>query len=193
MVVSAALNVQNVRDKKSGEPNPFVHVPIPPNRHFVCTNFFPQVYSPFELDHPQPAPLGSVEVPGVHVVDWESLDKSVWSTCKSLLLLQPEVIEASMSIPFLKDQHAKDAGFSHCSRLCEMKSSSEKDKKNAVVDELQKLRCPSMHRNPDSSVDLHEAVTASSDKLHLALLCEPTSRVGDTVQPPAAPQRFLSN
>jgi hypothetical protein len=164
--------------------------PVPPKYVCVHTNVVRQVYSPFELSQQQPASIESVEAPGVSVVDWETLDQSVWSTCKSLLLLQPDVVEGSMGISFCMDQHAKDVGSLQCSRLCEIKSSSEKDKKNAVHEESQKIGCPSSDGIPLLSVDLRLGTASSSEKPHSPLLESP-ARLGEAVQPPVAAQTSL--
>jgi hypothetical protein len=89
------------------------------------------VFSPFELDCNRPASIGLFDVPNISVIDWESLDRSVWMTCKSLLLLPPEVIEASMKIPFSKDKHASHDGSVYCGKHCDIKRPTDKDKKGS--------------------------------------------------------------
>ena len=88
-----------------------------------------QVYSPFELDCKRPASLGLLDIPNISIIDWESLDHSVWATCRSLLLLPSEVIEASMKIPFSKEKHVSHIGSVFCGNHCDVKSPSDKDKK----------------------------------------------------------------
>ncbi len=61
----------------------------------------------------------------------------MWLTSKALLLLQPDVIEASMSIQFMKEQHVKHGGNLCCGRHCDFKSISEK--KIVASDEIQKI------------------------------------------------------
>jgi len=69
------------------------------------------------------------DIPNISIIDWESLDYSVWATCKSLLLLPPEVIEASMKIPFSKEKHVSHTGSIYCGNHCDMKNLTEKDAK----------------------------------------------------------------
>lgn len=98
-----------------------------------------QVYSPFELDCKRPASLGLFDIPNISIIDWESLDYSVWATCRSLLLLPSEVIEASMKIPFSKEKHVSHAGSIYCGKHCDMKSLSEKESRrpgDAEVDRI---------------------------------------------------------
>jgi hypothetical protein len=102
---------------------------------FLSAHFFEslinacQVYSPFELDCKRPASLGLFDIPNISIIDWESLDYSVWATCRSLLLLPPEIIEVSMKIPFSKEKHVSHIGSVFCGNHCDVKSPSDKDKK----------------------------------------------------------------
>ena len=171
-----------------------------------------QVYSPFELEIQQPAPLGLAEAPNISVVDWEALDESVWLTSKSLLLLQPDVIEASMSIPFMKDQHVKRGGYLFCGRHCEVKSLSEKERKNAGSDESQKIGSMSMNQNPASSfhslpetgkacAELQKSANISQDSRQLPPCCMSimdnpsgsTACSSEVVPPSAAAQITLNH
>jgi hypothetical protein len=72
--------------------------------------------------------------PNVSVIDWESLDQSVWTTAKSLLLIPPEVIEASMKIPFTKGIPISNNGSIYCGKHCDLKNVIEKDKKATEAD-----------------------------------------------------------
>jgi hypothetical protein len=87
-----------------------------------------QVYSPFELDCERPPSLGLCDIPTVSVMDWESLDHSVWATCRSLLLLPAEVVEACMQIPFCKEEHVSHSGSVYCGKHCDISSSIEQGK-----------------------------------------------------------------
>jgi hypothetical protein len=72
--------------------------------------------------------LGLSDVPNVCIIDWESLDCSLWATCKALLLLPTEVIEASMKIPFSSEKRVSHQGSIYCGKHCD-KSLTERDKK----------------------------------------------------------------
>ena len=87
-----------------------------------------QVYSPFELDCKRPPSLGLFDIPNISVMDWESLDRSVWATCRSLMLLSAEVVEACMQIPFRKEEHVSNSGSVYCGKHCDIKRSMENDK-----------------------------------------------------------------
>ena len=58
----------------------------------------------------------------------------MWATCKSLLLLPPEVIEASMKIPFSREKHVSRTGSIYCSAHCDTKNPSDKDKRAGDAD-----------------------------------------------------------
>lgn len=81
-----------------------------------------QVFRPFELDCKRPPSLGSFDVPNISVFDRESMDRSVWATCRSLMLLPADVVEASMQIPFCKEEHVSHSGSVYCGEHCDMKS-----------------------------------------------------------------------
>jgi hypothetical protein len=100
-----------------------------------------QVYSPFELDCKRPPSLGLFDLPTISVMDWESLDHSVWATCRSLLLLPAEVVEACMQIPFCKEEHVSHSGSVYCGRHCDIKSSIEKDKISVDAEVEQAAGC----------------------------------------------------
>ncbi len=57
------------------------------------------------------------------MLNWETLDQSVWSCCKSLNLLPPDVLEASMAIPFPRQLPAQHAGSVFCGEYCDAKAS----------------------------------------------------------------------
>ena len=109
-----------------------------------------QVYSPFELNDCKPASLGLSDVPNVCIIDWESLDCSLWATCKALLLLPTEVIEASMKIPFSREKHVSQ-GSIYCGKHCD-KSLTERDKKNndAEVETATSFSNEGMSAHPDT-------------------------------------------
>jgi hypothetical protein len=50
------------------------------------------------------------------------MDRSVWATCQSLMLLPADVVEASMQIPFCKEEHVSQSGSVYCGKHCDMKS-----------------------------------------------------------------------
>ncbi len=90
------------------------------------------MFSPFELDcklHES----SSSDAPNISVVDWESLDHSVWATCKALSLLPPEVITASMAIPFVKEQQISESGSIFCGKHCETKSTADTDNGRHII------------------------------------------------------------
>jgi hypothetical protein len=124
LIVNAALDVQNVAPPTRPPSPTLARAAAHP---FCCEcNFEFQVYSPFELDCKRPASLGLFDIPNISVIDWESLDYSVWATCRSLLLLPPDVVDASMKIPFSKEQQVAHSGSIYCGAHCDIKSLSEK-------------------------------------------------------------------
>ena len=80
------------------------------------------VFSPFELDSKR-QPSHGLDTPNVSVLDWETLDASVWACCRSLNLLPPEVLDASLAIPFPKDLHIQNPGSIFCGEHCDTKVS----------------------------------------------------------------------
>ncbi len=99
-----------------------------------------QVFSPFELTVLRPhRPVvtgnhrfGSDRRSGVAdeplVVDWETLDQGVWTVVKALKLLPPEVLEASLAIPFPKELQTQKTDSVVCSQLCDPNLSMMKRK-----------------------------------------------------------------
>jgi hypothetical protein len=82
--------------------------------------------------------LALPDTPSISVIDWPSLDCSVWATCRSLLLLPAEVIEASMKIPFSQEKHVSHHGSIYCGKHCDIKTLADKDKRpnEADVDKI---------------------------------------------------------
>ncbi len=91
-----------------------------------------QVYSPFESAGPQPQPVQPKTVysrsindrrSGVAdepiLADWETLDQGVWNVVRALKLLPPEVLEASLSIPFSQQRSLRPTYAITCSQLCD--------------------------------------------------------------------------
>ncbi len=91
-----------------------------------------QVYSPFELTANRPLRpqvvngtqrFGCDRRNGVadepFVVDWEVLDQGVWNVVKALKLLPPEVLQASIAVPFSKEPHVQKSDSVVCSTLCD--------------------------------------------------------------------------
>jgi hypothetical protein len=108
--------------------------------HLTNLVFVLQVYSPFELTVLRPhRPVvtgshrfGSDRRSGVAdeplVVDWETLDQGVWNVVKALKLLPPEVLEASLAIPFPKELQTQKNDSVVCSQLCDPNLSMMKRK-----------------------------------------------------------------
>jgi len=111
-MVSANLDVKEVCH------SPIIHTS--PTSHTPLTSHTPQVFSPFELDSKR-HPSHGLDTPNVSVLDWETLDQSVWACCRSLNLLPPDVLEASLAIPFPKDLHVQSAGSIFCGEQCDTK------------------------------------------------------------------------
>ncbi len=53
------------------------------------------------------------------LVDWETLDQGVWNVVRALKLLPPEVLEASLSIPFTQQLPPQTSHGINCTSLCD--------------------------------------------------------------------------
>jgi hypothetical protein len=91
-----------------------------------------QVYSPFEstsqLSEPTVTKISHPRNPhdrrnGISdepiLADWEILDRGVWNVARALKLLPPEVIEASVAIPFSQQRPVQQSHAISCSQLCD--------------------------------------------------------------------------
>ena len=91
-----------------------------------------QVYSPFESAGPQPqsVPFKTVYSRSINdrrsgvadepiLAEWETLDQGVWNVVRALKLLPPEVLEASLAIPFSPQRSLQPTYAITCSQLCD--------------------------------------------------------------------------
>jgi hypothetical protein len=98
----------------------------------ILQAFLVQVYSPFELTDQQPQHVHTK--PGVPktmndrrngladeplLVDWEALDRGVWNVVRSLKLLSPEALDASLATPFHQHRPVQPEHSINCSQLCD--------------------------------------------------------------------------
>jgi hypothetical protein len=67
------------------------------------------------------------------VVDWQTLDQSVWNVVKALKLLPPEILSASLAIPYSQQHRAEAAHSIDCSQLCDPHRNIQKPQKKPVV------------------------------------------------------------
>jgi hypothetical protein len=123
---------------------------------FALRNISCQVFSPFELESERPDPIGLTGTPCVSVVEWESLDQSVWETCKSLMLLPAEVMETSMKIPYSKERRVTRAGSVCCGRYCDNKSDTK-----STIDQDNERTMNDETRNVSSSSTNQMAISGS--------------------------------
>ncbi len=99
----------------------------------LTIRFLSQVFSPFELTDQQPLHVrspksgiqktlndrrnGLADEPSL--VDWETLDQGVWNVVRSLKLLPPEVLDASLAVPYCHQRPVQRAHSINCSQLCD--------------------------------------------------------------------------
>lgn len=126
-----------------------------------------QVHSPFELESQHPDPEPSPGRPHSAVVDWEQLDNSVWQTCKSLLLLPADVVDASMKIPFDIERHARHPGSILCGQYCNIQNGSdlsEECAKTSGIEDLQvqKAATSNVDEMPLPALNLQQVAEASN-------------------------------
>jgi hypothetical protein len=135
---------------------------------FVWLNSSCQVFSPFELEAEQPDPNGLTGAPSVSVVEWESLDQSVWETCKSLMLLPAEVMETSMKIPYCHERSVTSAGSVCCGRYCDnvsdIKSTIDRHTESIAIDKTRDDSSSSAHQLEISAYSMQQDVEEANEE-----------------------------
>ena len=99
----------------------------------LTLRFLSQVFSPFELTDQQPhnvrSPKSGIQktlndrrnglADEPSLVDWETLDQGVWNVVRSLKLLPPDVLDASLAVPYCHQRPVQRAHSINCSQLCD--------------------------------------------------------------------------